>query len=96
MNKIQTWFSGLSDWFYNLKTLNMIAFTVNLVDDIQDDMIDDLEVVPAQIKELYQRVRVLEIAESNRQFEAMILATEKSLKKPSKTTKKTKKVTKRQ
>lgn len=81
MNKIQTWFSDLSDWFYNLKNLNMIAFTVNLVDDIQNRQIETGEVVEYQIKELYQRVRALEIAETNRQFEAMILATEKSLKK---------------
>jgi len=93
MNKIQTWFSDLSDWFYNFKNLNLIAFTVNLIDEAQDDMIDDLEVVPDQIKELYKRVRVLEIAETNRQFEAMVAATGKSLKKAPK---KAKKVTKRQ
>lgn len=76
MNKIQTWFSDLSDWFYNLKNLNIIAFTVNIVDDIQDDMIDDLGVVPSQIEELSKRVRVLELAESKRQFEELLNSIE--------------------
>jgi len=88
MKKIQTWLSDLSDWFYNLKNINQIAFTVNVIDAIQDDMLDNLNVVPDQIEELYNRVRVLEIAESNRQFEALILATEESMKKSKKSTKK--------
>lgn len=92
MKKIQTWLSDLSDWFYNLKNLNTIAFTINLVDEVQDDALDIGEIQEDQIKELYQRVRVLEVAEANRQFQAVLAATEKSLKKH---TKKSKKVSKK-
>lgn len=80
MKKIQTMWSDLSDWFYNLKNLNTIAHVINVVDNIQDKMIDDLEGVPGQIEGLYQRVRVLEIAESTRQFDALIASVEKSKK----------------
>lgn len=96
MNKIQTWFSDLSDWFYNITNINMIAYRVNLIDDIQDEMLENEDIVEDQIENLYHRVRVLELAESNRQLESLIEATSKSLKKATKKTKKAKKVTKRQ
>lgn len=77
MKTIQTWFSDLSDWFYNLKNLNTIAFTVNLVDEMQDEMLEVGEISEDQILELYKRVRVLELAESKRQFEELINSIEK-------------------
>lgn len=92
--------SDLSDWFYNLKNLNANAFLTNLVDEIQDEMMDVVEITEDQIAELYQRVRVLELAEVQRQIDSMIAATEGSLKKerkaPKVVKKSTKKVAKRQ
>lgn len=77
MKKIQTWFSDLSDWFYHLKNLNTIAFLVNVVDEIQDEILDDGKTTEEQIGELYKRVRVLELAESKRQFEELLNSIEK-------------------
>lgn len=90
MNKIQTWFSDLSEWFSNIKNISTLAFYVSIVDEIQDEMLDETETVIEQISELYKRVRVLELAESTRQFNELIKSIEKVQDK-SKTVKKSKK-----
>lgn len=95
MNKIQTWLSDLSDWFYNLKNLNTIAFTVSLADEIQDDMLDDEIVFREQIKELYQRVKFLETVESGRRANELLQAAMKSSQNQTKKTSKPKRSAKK-
>ena len=92
MEKIQTWLSDLSDWFYNIKRLNIFGITVNILQDLFLEVDDILDTQQEQIKELYKRVRVLEIAETNRQFQAIIAATDKAINTNKKSIKKSKAV----
>ncbi len=87
MNKIQTMWSDLKDWFYNASKLNVIAVLVN---DLQDKVIYLLgndDEMDEFIFDLSQRVDFLEKLEKARQLESLLKATDASIKKSSKTKK---------
>ncbi len=80
MNKIQTMWSDLKDWFYNAFKLNVIAVVVNDLQDKVVYLLDNDDEMDEFIFDLSQRVDFLEKLEKARQLESLLKATDSSIK----------------